>query len=413
MKPDTNPFRPGFSSMPPVLAGRASFQDAMASVFVATSLHPRAFVVLTGQRGIGKTVLAEAVAAEARRLQWHTAYWAARTDDATVENISRELADILPKRHARRRPSSSPAQRTVKGGVNAGVVSGGMEKSQADPTVNRTGYGRWLLETCESLGARNQGVLLVIDEAQNVPTAELEELGGLMSDAARRATSTPPAPIKLAVVFAGLPTFRTVVATAMSFSAERLTYVTLEALTPTETAAALATPIANTGRSISNDALEYLTDKSGGYPYFIQLHGYHTWAIAGATTEITITHAEAGHLVARSEYESSLFETRLAKLPDLPLAMLYAIALEADDNGTALTRRVADRLQRSTRALSSTRQRLIDAGLIRSYRRGEMTEAVPGLLDYLGRNVNHENLSREIAADSGGSAPRLLPPESE
>lgn len=382
--------------MPPVLAGRSPFQDAMATVFAATSLHPRAFVVLTGQRGIGKTVLAEAVATEARRLKWRTAYWAARTNDTTLENITRELADTLPKRLARQRPSSSPPQRSAKGGVSAGVVSGSVETSWADPTADRAAYGRWLRDTVLTLGDRGQGVLLVIDEAQNVPTTELEELGGFMSDAARRATTVAPAPIKLAVVFAGLPAFRAVAAKAMSFSAERLTYVALEALTPTETSAALAGPIANTGKTIATHALEYLVDKSGGYPYFIQLHGYHTWEITGEGTEITLEHAEAGHLVARDEYEASLFQARLARLPDLPLAMLYAVALEADHTNTAVTREVGDRLQRSTRDLSMTRQRLLDAGLLKSDRRGEITEAVPGLLEYLARSVDLEERLAEL-----------------
>ena len=194
-----------------------------------------------------------------------------------------------------------------------------METSWANPTANRTAYGRWLLDTVATLGSRREGVLLVIDEAQNVPTAELEELGGFMSDTARRATTTPPAPIQLAVLFAGLPAFRTVAAKAMSFSAERLTYVALEALSATETSAALAVPIANAGRTISNEALEYLiAEQSRGYPYFIQLHGYHTWESAWDATALTLEHAEAGHLVARSEYEASLFQARLAKLPTFP-----------------------------------------------------------------------------------------------
>ena len=83
--------------------------------------------------------------------------------------------------------------------------------------------------------------------------------------------------------------------------------------------------------------------------------------------------------------------------------MLYAVAIEADDTHTALTRQVADRLQRSSRDLSTTRQRLLDAGLLRSHRRGEITEAVPGLLDYLTRSIDLEQrldyLVAELDAD--------------
>ena len=350
MTTDQNPFRPGFSSMPPVLAGRSPFKDAMATVFAATSLHPRAFVVLTGQRGIGKTVLAEAVCSRgpasrlAHRLlgRPHRRHHPRRHHQELAgypAQASRSSAAVTITGATHRQGRRQRRRRLGKHGDLVGqpdrqphrlrTLAPRHRRDPRQPPRRRTARHRRSPERPHRRTRR---------------TRRLHVGHGTL-----RATTTPPAPIKLAVLFAGLPAFRTVAAKAMSFSAERLTYVALEALSATETSAALAVPIANAGRTISNEVLEYLIVRSGGYPYFIQLHGYHTWESAGDATALTLEHAEAGHLVARSEYEASLFQARLAKLPNLPLAMLYAVAIEADDTHTALTRQVADRLQRSSR----------------------------------------------------------------
>ena len=96
MRTFTNPFRPGAGHPPPYLAGRdverKEFQSFLSQQPVMTN------VVLTGLRGVGKTVLLETFKPLAIHMGW---LWAgtdlSESASVTEENIAiRLLADLTP-----------------------------------------------------------------------------------------------------------------------------------------------------------------------------------------------------------------------------------------------------------------------------------------------------------------------------
>src|SRR5436305_7187081 len=92
MAPIRNPYAPGAGRRPPELAGR----DAELAAFdvllerVARG-RPERSVVLTGLRGVGKTVLLNALRSAAVRRGWGTGKFEARPD----QSIRRPLAAAL------------------------------------------------------------------------------------------------------------------------------------------------------------------------------------------------------------------------------------------------------------------------------------------------------------------------------
>src|SRR5260370_21173303 len=68
MTPLLNPFRPGAGQLPPYLAGRTVELDEMKKQLKQTVILQN--VILTGLRGIGKTVLLETMKPIAQGMNW-------------------------------------------------------------------------------------------------------------------------------------------------------------------------------------------------------------------------------------------------------------------------------------------------------------------------------------------------------
>ena len=81
MDPVRNPYAPGAGQRPPELAGRDE-QLAAFDVTLERVAHgrPERSVVLTGLRGVGKTVLLNALRSAAVRADWGTGKLEARPD---------------------------------------------------------------------------------------------------------------------------------------------------------------------------------------------------------------------------------------------------------------------------------------------------------------------------------------------
>ena len=92
MDPIRNPYAPGAGQRPPELAGRDDQLRAFNVVLerVARS-KPERSIVLTGLRGVGKTVLLNALRSAAVRANWGTGKLEARPDQRLRRPISAAL----------------------------------------------------------------------------------------------------------------------------------------------------------------------------------------------------------------------------------------------------------------------------------------------------------------------------------
>lgn len=370
--------------MPPVMAGRSEILTSLRKVLAADTLHPLAFQVLLGPRGIGKTVVLDTIAGEARQLRWVTGYQAVHADRSTIRMLADSITEQLPRRLATKPPREGSTQRAATGGVNLGVVQlGGEAKRTTQDVPSLENCTAWLVDRAVAVTKKGGGLLLMIDEAQSVDKADLEALGGFMAELNRIATRRiEPVRIKAAVFIAGLPATRAKLAHAMSFSAERLVFNTLKHLSPPDAERAVVGPVLDAGRSIEPEALETVVARSGGYPYFIQLNSYHTWEAASDARTITDQHAIQGCTQAQESYENGVFRTRLEKLSLLQRKLVNTLA-EIGDEGHIGD--IARRMNRVTSDLSRPREQLIENGILSSPTRGLLTEALPGFLDFVRR----------------------------
>ena len=86
-----NPFRPTFGASPLVWAGRAAVLTDFERAISGTAGNPDRSILISGSRGIGKTVLLNTLRSGAVRAPWGTGKFEARPD----QRLRRPLASAL------------------------------------------------------------------------------------------------------------------------------------------------------------------------------------------------------------------------------------------------------------------------------------------------------------------------------
>ena len=274
--PLLNPFRPGAGHMPPYLAGREDEKGEFARLLNQTSILDN--LVLTGLRGVGKTVLLDALKPPAREKGW---LWVgndlSETSSGTEANLStRLLADLAVATSnvavsAEARPSlglrrtAETAERKLDFETLSGIWNGtpGLASDKLKAVLDRT----W--EALQPLGV--PGIVFAYDEAQNLADhpGQHEHPLSLLLDVFQsvQRKGTP-----YMLVLAGLPTLFPKLVEARTFAERMFRVVMLDRLSAEASAEAIVKPIEESGSDIRfmPDSVRLIYEESRGYPYFIQ-----------------------------------------------------------------------------------------------------------------------------------------------
>ena len=352
-----NPFRPSFGASPPVLAGRAGVLDALGEAMDSGAGHPDFTSLLIGVRGAGKTATLNAVQEQARDRGWLVI-----AETASGDLCSRLAAAVLELSGGEHGQHGRPRLT----GISALGV--GVEFTRADPLDAGAADAR-LRSVLTDLGSRlaseRRGLLITLDELQGGEPSELREFATTLQHVTRREG------LPIAFVAAGLPSIDDTVLqdSAITFL-QRCSRHEIAELSDAATATAFAEPIAAHGGRISDDALGRAVEASDGYPFMVQLVGFHSWRAASSDPP-RLEIAEVSSGVAEAE----------RRLPNLVLAPIwrsmsgmdrqFAMAMAQDDGDTS-TADISRRLGRSSSYISTYRSRLIRSGFIRSTGHGRV-----------------------------------------
>ena len=142
--------------------------------------------------------------------------------------------------------------------------------------------------------------------------------------------------------------------------------------------------------SITDAQLSTAANVTAGYPYMIQLVGYHIWDAADMRDSDTIIDADvtAGIEEARIDLDNAVCIPELQGLSKNDREYLEAMAAS---DGPSPTVNVAQRMGKTPNYAATYRKRLLDAFVIRETERGEVDFAVPFLREYLRRISNRHN----------------------
>lgn len=384
MEPTTNPFRPGAGRRPPVLAGRGTLLAAFDVVVARAEGHgegDRGWV-LSGLRGVGKTVVLRELLGQVGQRGWITAKVEAGAAPSLPVALSAALLKAMrtatgrhPEPRLRRLLAVFTAfSLTVDPG---GSVSLGVDVEPARGTADSGRFGDDLVALFEVLGETaldlDVGVLILVDELQEAAAADLAALNTAVHELGQA-----DVPLPLMVVGAGLPSLPAQLAEATSYAERLWDYKTLGLLDHGSAADALRLPARDLGVEWSDEALAMALETAGGYPYFLQSVGKHVWD-AARRSPIEVDDVEVGLLAARTEVDDGLYRSRWERATPAQKNLLRAVAAVAGD-GTATVAEVASALGRTrTSDISVARNEVIRKGLVYAPARGLLAFTVPGM----------------------------------
>ncbi|MBD8868092.1 ATP-binding protein [Nocardioides donggukensis] len=400
MDPIRNPYAPGAGQRPPELAGRDEQLRAFDVVLERIARgRPERSLVLTGLRGVGKTVLLNALRSAAVRRGWGTGKLEARPDQGlrrplagALHQAVRELGHPQPddvdhvlgvlKAFAQREAGTGARLRDQwNPGIDAPAVKG--RADSGDIEID-------LVELFTDLGGLaadvGKGVAVFLDEMQDLGPDDVSALCAACHEISQSG-------LPVIVVGAGLPHLPAVLSASKSYSERLFRYQRIDRLARPEADRALTAPAEDEDAAFAEDALRAMHAATGGYPYFIQAYGKAVWDLA-PRSPITAEDVAVAAPEAEAELAVGFFGSRyeratpgerdyLRAMADAAVAIAERGEEEVDDIGSVPTADVAAVLGKKPQSLSPARDALLKKGLIYSGERGRIAFTVPHFGRYL------------------------------
>jgi hypothetical protein len=362
--PVANPYAPGAGTPPPALVGRDRVIDsAEIALQRLRSARTSQHLLVTGLRGVGKTVLLGTLSALAE----HHGYRVIRVEglggDDTLRSMLRQARGIVEgsggARVGRALQSIESVSLTVAG---TGIA---VERQVAHP--DREALADVIIDVAAVAADNGLGVMLALDEAQ---VLDAHDLRRLLAGVHRCGQDGLP----LFCVLAGLPNLVGDVARAATYAERMFTVADLGALTPDQVVEAVVTPASEIGVAWSTSAAEEIVDRSDGFPFFVQTWAYHTW---NAARDEPISAADVFRAAPNAQHtlDSSFFAARIARIPASEVA--YVQALASLGPGPHRSGEVAAAAGKTTSQVAAFRDRLIVEGVIYAPRYGWVEFAIP------------------------------------
>lgn len=375
-----NPFRPTFGVPPLFWVGRALILDSFhASLLSGPGSFGRAMVI-SGARGIGKTVLLTELEDLAEQLGWVKLRTSGRTGivDELINTTIPQLIESL---------DPQPKRRVKNFGIS-GVGTIGLELSEARP------YQATLITELRRLLSLvdGAGVVITVDEVQDADAADLTQLAVAFQDLVRDE-------INVAIIMAGLPQgINTLLDLPGATFLRRAQRHILGPFSPDNSSIGFVSTAQGSGIEFTDKAVASAINISQGYPFLVQLVGSLSWTHAQRrgshlidpcdVNAISATAISAMGLQVHAPAVSHLTAAQRQFLDAMALVSRRANAPGAEDDAGAYGNAVAisaiaEEMGRKVTSLSQVRSELIKADLIEAAGHGLVRSVIPYMDDYL------------------------------
>jgi AAA ATPase domain len=389
MDPIKNPFSPGAGSPPPELVGRDPIlEQARILLGRIKSKRPEKSMLLTGLRGVGKTVLLNEIKRMAERDGYHTIAMEAHEGKALGPLIVPYLRSLLYDLDRIAGAGSKVKRglsvlRSFIGGlkVSVGEVSIGLdiepEKGSADSGDLEIDLPNLFVAIGEAAEDRKRAVAIFIDEIQYFSQKELGSLIMAMHKMQQRQ-------LPVVLLGAGLPVLPGLAGESKSYAERLFSFPNIGALSKDNSAQALQEPAQAAGVAFEPKALNEIFRLTKGYPYFLQEWGYVAWNLA-KDSPITLKVVRDAKNTVVPRLDGNFFRVRYDRLTPSEKNFLRAMAELGP--GTHRTGDIADLLKVKVTGLGPVRAKLINKGMIFSPAHGEMAFTVPLFDEFMIRAI--------------------------
>lgn len=388
-----NPFRPGAGHMPPYLAGRENEQDEFGRLLQQDVILEN--LVLTGLRGVGKTVLLETFKPIALDSNW---LWVGTdlSESASIsdENLAtRILADlsIITSSFVIGMQESQQMGFLGAGDLRELKLNFAVLRQLFDnvPGLVSDKLKGVLEYVWKKLPPESRGIVFAYDEAQNlVDHVDKDEHPlSLMLEVFQ---SIQKKNIRFMLALTGLPTLFPKLVEARTFAERMFRVVFLDQLDKAASREAILKPVEQEGCPVifSDDSVDLITEISGGYPYFIQFICREVYDVWIQRPDSTIPSEEI-----TQKLDTDFFAGRWARATDRQRELMELIANLPNSESEFTVQEVVELSSEiSTKPFSSSHinqmlSTLTANGLIFKNRYGKYSFAVPLLSRFIQRQI--------------------------
>lgn len=386
MDPLLNPFTPSAGATPPALVGRDNLFDRYRVLLgrISGGYQERPLLI-TGLRGVGKTVLLSEFARLAAGDQWISIEAEVATrfpfERKMVTFARKALLQISPKtRWTDRLKRAAGILRSFSLTLNPdGSLTAGLDV-EALEGVGDSGFldddlSDLFVAIGEAALEHGMGIVFLFDELQFLEKEKFESLAIALHKVVQKS-------LPLTVVGAGLPQLVSLVGEARSYAERQFSIESIGRLTEAETFAALSEPVDDRGIRFGQGALERVYRYTEGYPYFVQEYGRALWDMCESGIILSTDVEVAAHEV-QELLDSSFFRMRTDRLNLDELSVLRGMAeigggpVEVDD--------ILSQVKLSASNYPDILEQLSLRSMVYSPRFGYYDFAVPHFAPYLRR----------------------------
>ena len=391
MDPIKNPFSPGAGSPPPELAGRAPVLEQarilLGRVMIGKSEKS---LMLTGLRGVGKTVLLNEVRRMAQESGYRTVLVEAHEEKALGPLIAAPLKAVFfdldrIAQTGDRVKRGLRVLRSFLGGlkVKLGELEIGLD---IDPETGAADSGDIEIDlpnVFEALGEaakeKMTAVAILIDEIQYLSQ---KELGAIIMAMHRMQQRQLP----VVLLGAGLPVLPGLAGESKSYAERLFAFPDIGALSEADSNQAISEPAVQEGVTLTAAALTETYRLTKGYPYFIQEWGYQMWNLAvSSPIDLELVQSAADSVVRR--LDQNFFRVRFDRLTPGEKNFLRAMAQLG--SGAIRSGDIANCLGVKVNSIGPVRSKLIKKGMIYSPAYGDMAFTVPLFDEFMKRAIPH------------------------
>lgn len=387
MDPIQNPFSPGAGSPPPALVGREEVLS-QGNILYARIKQRRSekSIILTGLRGVGKTVLLNEMERLAELASYKTVMLEAREGVGLGEMLIPPLRQLLY-----RLDRVSGVNHKVRRGLavlrsfinvvkfKVGEFEVGLD---IEPEIGSADSGDFEADltalfsaVAEAAEEQKTAIAILIDEIHYFSAKELNALIIALHRMQQRQ-------LPLVLVGAGLPILPGLAGEAKTYAERLFQFPIIGPLTEKEVFKALEEPVETHGVRFEKAALKEIYRLTEGYPYFVQEWGYQCWNHADQTS-IVLNHVQASTPEVIKRLDQNFFRVRFDRLT--PSERNFLRAMAEIDSASKTTGEVAAKLGFSIQQISPVRSKLIKKGMIYSPIYGEVAFTVPLFGEFMKR----------------------------
>lgn len=393
-----SPYTPGAGAMPRYLAGRESMLEEADKILEAVAMgYPQKPVIYYGLRGVGKTVLLNAIEEKAEELDIlyaHIEIAEKRSFIVQIANASKKIIHRMSVIESVKdlghkalgilqafQVTYNPEEQTF----TAGIVEPSMYVSSGvlsdDLTEMFVAMGRMAAKA-------KRAICFFVDEIQYMKPNEMEAL----INALHRANQLR---LPITIYGAGLPKILKILGEVKSYSERLFQYIEVAELSDHAATDAIVKPAAELGVQYEEEAVEEIKEWSKGYPFFIQELCNTIWEEIESEI-IKKSDVERVIPVFLDKLDKGFFKIRYDRCTKKEHDFLFAMVRCGSLPCTISN--VAKILGKRVSSISPTRAQLISKGIIYSTGHGEIDFTVPQFDKYLKR-INPDLTIESMEAD--------------